>query len=180
MSNVINLSVVILAIVMFFSLFAKYQGLTLRAHHRKLTIRKPSITWMTSLDTKLESGRISAKDVSLDTLLINQNPDLVKSHLQARRTDADFVSKTLQNISDLRIKRNALIVESDKYKATKKGLSTEIGKLMKEKKLGEVEALKLQVQELNNKIEKSDHQLSEYDKSIHNLFSFLPNLLDDR
>lgn len=165
---------------MFISLLSKCRGFHVRIHCRKLGLRKPSSARMTALETKLESGRISAKDITLDTLLITQNPDLVRSHLRARRADPEFIDQTLQNIADLRSKRNALIVESDKYKGARKNISAEIGKLMKEKKLDDVETLKLQVQELNNKIETADIKLSEYDREIHNYFSFLPNLLDDR
>lgn len=180
MNFVIRQSTIVLLMLMSISMFTKCQSFNVRVLSRKLGVRKPTLLQMTALDTKLESGRISAKDITLDTSLITQNPELVRSHLRARRADPGFIEQTLQNISELRSKRNALIVESDKYKGTRKSLSAEIGKLMKEKKLDEVEALKLQVQELNQKIETSDLKLSEYDKEIHNFFSYVPNLLDDR
>lgn len=125
-------------------------------------------------------NRIPANSVTLDINLISQQPELVISHMKSRRSDEKLLEKNIANIAELRSKRNALISEADAAKNIRKTISQDIGKLMKEGKLEEVEKLKLQVNEATEKANSLDVILDEINNSLDLQLSYLPNLLDDR
>lgn len=124
--------------------------------------------------------RINAGSLSLDTNLITQNPDMVVSHLKSRKSYGPAID-SLSKIISLRSIRNSLIVKRDQAKSTNKILSQQIGKMMKLKEdEAKVLELKKQVEEANKCSDESDAKLAGVDKEINDLFSLIPNLLDDR
>ena len=125
------------------------------------------------------SSRIPANDVSLDTNLLSNNPDLVLSHLTSRRSSAELM-ENVSKLSALRHERNAQIVAGDAAKNVRKTLSQQIGQLMKEGRTAEVDDLKLQVETANEISATADVALGHIDQQINAIFSVLPNLLDDR
>jgi seryl-tRNA synthetase len=127
----------------------------------------------------LSNGRLSSEGCSLDTTLIASNIELVLSHLKARRADSKIDDDVLK-LKNLRAERNACIVEGDKAKNIRKTLSKDIGILMKQNKLDEVDAVKMQVEQANIQSAASDEKLAQIDEEIKKIFSVLPNLLDDR
>ena len=127
----------------------------------------------------LSNGRLSSEGCSLDTNLIASNMELVLSHLKARRADSRIEEDVLK-LKTLRAERNSCIIEGDKAKNIRKTLSKDIGMLMKQSKLDEVAAVKLQVEQANIQSAASDEKLAQIDEEIKKLFSVLPNLLDDR
>lgn len=123
--------------------------------------------------------RISSEGVSLDTTVVSTNPALVLSHLKARRSGESIVAH-VSTIGSLRTERNALIVEGDAAKSTRKSLSLLIGQSMKEGKEEQVQALKLQVEQASAASAAADEKLAKIDADINAIFSIMPNLLDDR
>ena len=123
--------------------------------------------------------RPQSNDLSLDTSLIATQTELVVSHLESRKSDTKLIDKVL-TIKDLRADRNNCIVEGDRYKSVRKTLSKEIGSLMAQKKLVEVEALKEKVEQASKDSAISDEKLAKIDIEIANILSVVPNLLDDR
>jgi hypothetical protein len=124
-------------------------------------------------------ARAPANDVSLDTNLLANNPDLVLSHLTSRRSSTELM-ESVSKIAALRTERNALIVQGDAAKNTRKTLSAQIGQLMKEGKTAEVDELKRQVEKANDVSAAADEAQGHIDRQIDAIFSVLPNLLDDR
>lgn len=127
----------------------------------------------------LQVNRIPSESKTLDTALIGNHPDLVLSHMKSRNCNED-VMNSISKISELRKKRNILILESDGAKSIRKTLSQKIGKLLKEGKIDEVEVLKLKVEESAKVSSDADAMLLDIETKIDALFSVIPNLLDDR
>lgn len=128
---------------------------------------------------KLFSSRPGANNLSLDVNLVATQPDLVISHLEARKSSKNLIDDVWK-IQALRAERSALIVEGDRAKNTRKTLSQQIGMLMKEKRDEEIAQLKLKVEEASALSEAADNKLNEIDNSMNKLFAVFPNLLDDR
>lgn len=117
--------------------------------------------------------------ISLDTNLIATNPDLVISHLNARKSYGPIIEE-INKIKKLRVDRTTCIMEGDSAKNLRKVLSKEIGSLMKANKIDEVNAIKLKVEEANKVSADCDEKLAAIDIEIDKIFSLVPNLLDDR
>ena len=123
--------------------------------------------------------RVRAEALSLDLNLVAANSSLVVSHLRARRPGSAVV-QDIERIVELRGERNQRITEGNSAKAARNALSQQIGQLMREKRLEEVEALKRQVEEASATAARADERLSQLDAEIRSLFLQVPNLLDDR
>lgn len=124
------------------------------------------------------SDRLSANGKSLDVNLMAAEPDLVVSHLKARRA-GEGVFEEVSKIASLREQRNAEIQKGDKAKSDRKTLSQQIGKLMKEGKQDEVQAIKDQVEEASGISKACDENLGDIDQKIQAILAGMPNLLDD-
>lgn len=131
------------------------------------------------LQTAGSSSRPTANELSLDSILISNQPELVASHLASRKVEQSAIDHVLQ-IKQLRIERINLIAAGDHAKHIRKALSKDIGMLMKEKKLKEADVLKVQVEAANVESAHADEKLLVVDKQIENILSTVPNLLDDR
>lgn len=129
--------------------------------------------------SNLATARPISNDLSLDTSLISSQIELVISHLKSRKSDSKLIDKVRQ-IKQLKIERNNYIVEGDSNKNLRKTLSKEIGILMKDKNLEEIEKLKQKVEQASLDSMKADEKLAEIDLEIDSILAILPNLLDDR
>ena len=131
------------------------------------------------MQLKLSSdARASSQGLSLDVALIASKPDLVIQHLSARRASESVVEQ-VKRISVLREERNAKIVEGDAAKNSRKTLSQEIGKLMKEGKADEATEMKEKVAKVSEISSACDESLGTIDAEINSIVSCIPNLLDD-
>jgi seryl-tRNA synthetase len=125
------------------------------------------------------ASRPSSEGLSLDTTLLQTNPDLVLSHLKARRSGAELLAE-VGLVGALRQERNAKIVEGDAAKNVRKTLSQQIGQAIKEGKQDVVLELKCKVEEASTKAAMADQELQRIDGEINKIFPLIPNLLDDR
>ena len=131
------------------------------------------------------SKRLPSNQISLETSLFSTNPELVASHLCARR-NGDDDNKTVEDvhlIGSLRLQRNTFIAEGDAARKTRKSLSLQIGQLVKsgiDIEENDIQVLKKQVERANIEAAIADEKKVKVDAQIHTLFSSLPNLLDDR
>ena len=132
-----------------------------------------------SLSTRLFSSRHSSAGLSLDVNLVACDNELIISHLTARKSNHDLL-EAVRKIPELRSKRNALIVEGDAARNSRKKLSTLIGSLMKERKIDEVERVKVQVEDFSKQSFNADQKQIEIENEIDKIMSIIPNLLDDR
>ena len=139
----------------------------------------PSLQCLQSSGFSTQS-RISAAGKSLDTSLLASEPDLVVSHLRARRSAASML-EDVSRVGALRAERSARITEGNELKHRRNTLSQQIGKLMQQggDNIGEVAALKGQVGSASAAAAAVDAGLARIDAEIHKILSCLPNLLDD-
>ena len=126
-----------------------------------------------------EMSRIPAAEAQLDVNFIVSNLDLVVSHLKSRKSNIDLI-QNVEKLQKLRENRNLLIMDGDSARSSRKKLSQQIGKLMKEGNDAEVAELKKTVEDLSAVTEKSDKLLAGVDNEINDIFQVIPNLLDDR
>ena len=131
-----------------------------------------------TMSTKL-GGRPSSTDVSLDSQLMAENPSLVKAHLTARRSDA-FLLVEIDRIADLRKQRSTYMNEGESARSARKKDSQVIGKLLKEGKKDEAEAMKIKIEEYSKISAQADEKLAVIDAEIQKIALVVPNLLDDR
>lgn len=124
-------------------------------------------------------GRISSEGIVLDTNLLQSNPDLLISHLKARRSSNQLLDD-ISKVGNLRKERNAMIVEGDSAKSIRKTLSQQIGQAMKEGNEAQVQELKQKVEQANVQSANADENLVRIDAEINKIFPLIPNLLDDR
>eukprot|EP00814_Leptocylindrus_danicus_P021350 CAMPEP_0116006792 /NCGR_PEP_ID=MMETSP0321-20121206/1933_1 /TAXON_ID=163516 /ORGANISM="Leptocylindrus danicus var. danicus, Strain B650" /LENGTH=134 /DNA_ID=CAMNT_0003475401 /DNA_START=64 /DNA_END=465 /DNA_ORIENTATION=+ len=96
----------------------------------------------TTEDSALINGRISKKsDESINLRIMQENLDMVISHLKSRRANEETMDKARQ-IGDLNQKRVELLQERDVYLSTRKEQSAIVGQLMREGKADEAEGAK--------------------------------------
>lgn len=131
-----------------------------------------------TMSTKL-GGRPSSTDVSLDSQLMAENPGLVKAHLTARRSGASLLEE-IDRIADLRKQRSTYLNEGESARSAKKKDSQVIGKLLKEGKKDEAEAMKVKVEDYSKLSSEADEKLAVVDAEIKKIALVIPNLLDDR
>ena len=131
-----------------------------------------------TMSTKL-GGRPSSTDVILDSQLMAENPGLVKAHLTARRCGASLLEE-IDRIADLRKQRSTYLNEGESARSAKKKDSQVIGKLLKEGKKDEAEAMKIKIEDYSKLSSQADEKLAVVDAEIKKIALVIPNLLDDR
>ena len=170
---------------------SRIAGITMLCQFVSFLSRNPSaygytrsnMRWITShtlsQHVNVINARPTSNDLSLDTMLISSQPNIIIEHLHSRKADVDLINKVMQ-IKELRTERNKCIMEGDRARSTRKALSKDIGTLMKNKMLAEVDALKVAVDKAHTEADLADGKLVQIDKQINDILSVVPNLLDDR
>ncbi len=118
-----------------------------------------------------------SKEESFDPQLVWCNPNLVLSHLRARRVERDTLD-AVDSIGRAMFSRSHLIKEKDAALGERKYLSEEIRKLLKAGDTKAAEKVKERVTEVNVKSHKASEEISQLESEIQSLFLQLPNLLD--
>ena len=163
-----------ISLTMFY--FSKSLSLINKAH---INIGARSFKQRLYLATTITPLRIPAGSQTLDTQFISEHYDIVVSHLKSRKASSQLLTD-VSKIPVLRTRRNALIVERDTAKNSKKTLSQQIGGFMKSGNNGEVVRLKAQVEEMDRVSDAAEEQLQLVDAEIDNIVAVIPNLIDDR
>jgi len=109
----------------------------------------------------------------LDLNLIREKPDLVRTALKNRQTDASPVDAILQ----LDEKRRALLIQVEALKAERNTVSKEIGKM---KEATEREKKITAMREVGDKISAFDKEVTEVEAELHAITSAIPNIPDER
>jgi seryl-tRNA synthetase len=132
-------------------------------------------------------GRLSRQDLSLDIRTITQHNNVVLSHLQARRANAETLenAKSMINLMNQRV---ALIHERDAALQQRNQASALIGRLMAQKskrelselEQAELEAAKETSVQAGKSAEIVEAKLETIQTSMDELLAGIPNLLDDR
>ncbi|MDE5539300.1 MAG: serine--tRNA ligase [Bacilli bacterium] len=113
----------------------------------------------------------------IDIKLIRENKELVKENIKKK-----FQSEKLplvDEVYELDIKRRENQTMADKLRSDKNKKSSEIGALMRDKKLDEVEAIKAEVASMNDKIEALEQEDEALSEQIKSKMMVIPQIIDD-
>ena len=109
--------------------------------------------------------------------LIRQNPDLVRNNIKKKFQDAKL--PLVDKVIELDTKNRALKHEADNLRAMRNSLSSEIGKLMKEKNIEKANEIKAQVVKNNERIVELENETIQLDAEIKQCMMTIPNIIDD-
>ena len=112
----------------------------------------------------------------LDIKFLRENPDIVKENIKKKFQDAKLplVDEAIELDKELREYR----VKGDSLRAERNSTSTEIGSLMKEKKVEEANAKKQRVGEINKELEEVEQKEVEIADKIKTIMMTIPNIID--
>ena len=113
----------------------------------------------------------------IDIKFLRENPEVVKENIRKKFQDQKL--HLVDEIIDLDAKnRNAKLVGDD-LRMKRNSLSSEIGNLMKNGKKEEAEKIKIQVQEINNKLAENEKIEEEYSSQIKERMMKIPNIIHE-
>jgi len=115
----------------------------------------------------------------LDPRLVSDQPELIAQHLARRNADEETLAIPAR-IASLSEERNTLLQKAESGRATRNQLSPQIGRMMKEGKKEEANALKLQVKTASESVKASEEALVAIEAERNSLLMSLPNLLHDK
>ena len=112
----------------------------------------------------------------IDINIIRNNPELVKENIKKKFQDhkVDYVDEVL--VLDKKIR--ALKQEGDNLRSMRNTLSSQIGALMREKKIEEANEIKAQVVKNNDRIIEIEKEEGELSISLKKLMMSIPNIID--
>ena len=112
----------------------------------------------------------------IDINLIRTNPELVKENIKKKFQDKKLV--LVDEVIELDKQNRALKQEGDDLRANRNKLSAEVGKLMREKRLEEAEAVKAKVKADAEKLENIELKQVEIQNEINKRMLMIPNIID--
>lgn len=113
----------------------------------------------------------------IDINLIRTNPELVKENIKKKFQDhkLEYVDKVLSLDEQLR----ALKKEGDELRSKRNSLSSQIGLLMREKKIDEANKIKTEVVQNNKRIEEVENEETEIAAQLKKYMMSIPNIIAD-
>ncbi len=115
----------------------------------------------------------------LDRNLVANELDRVLENLHKRNAGEDLISD-LEKLSAIITRRRELQTQTDGLRGERKKLSKQIGGLMREKKLDEVEQVKHDVTKIGNRLDLLEDERKVLQDQENELLLAFPNLLDPR
>ncbi len=112
----------------------------------------------------------------LDLKFVRENPDIVKKNIKNKFQDQKL--SLVDEVIELDARRRAAQQEADKLRAERNKLSKQIGALMGQGKKEEAEAVKRQVVESAEKLEKLSVEEKELDHKVTDIMLVIPNIID--
>ncbi|MBQ8443963.1 MAG: serine--tRNA ligase [Clostridia bacterium] len=113
----------------------------------------------------------------IDINLIRTNPTLVKENIKKKFQDAKL--PLVDKVLELDGEHRKLKQEGDNLRALRNSLSQEIGKLMREKKIEEANAIKAQVVANNERMTQIEEKEASLGAEIKQIMMTIPNIIDD-
>ncbi len=113
----------------------------------------------------------------IDIKLIRENRELVKENIKKKFQDSKL--PLVDEVYEMDIKAREAQTNADRLKAEKNKMSSEIGKLMKEQKIDEVNAIKEKIVNMSNEISELETTKEAYTKEIKNRMMVIPNIIDE-
>ena len=112
----------------------------------------------------------------IDINLIRTNKELVKENIKKKFQDEKL--PLVDEVEELDKQNRALKQECDTLRASRNTLSTEIGKLMREKKVDEANKIKEQVKANNDRIAEIEKEIEVAEEKIRKIMLTIPNIID--
>ncbi len=112
----------------------------------------------------------------IDIKLIRENRDLVKENIKKKFQDEKL--PLVDEVYELDIKVRNAQTKADGLKADKNKMSSEIGKLMQEKKIDEANNIKAKIKEMADEITELEKIQEETNKRIKEIMMVIPNIMD--
>ena len=113
----------------------------------------------------------------IDINLIRTNSALVKENIKKKFQDEKL--PLVDKVLELDAEHRKLKQEGDNLRAARNSLSQEIGKLMKEKKIEEANAIKAQVVANNERMVQIEEKEVQLGNEIKQIMMTIPNIIDD-
>lgn len=113
----------------------------------------------------------------IDINLIRKNPELVKENIRKK-----FQDQKLHLVDDVLVydeKVRGLKQEGDNLRALRNSLSSQIGALMREKRVDEANELKAQVVKNNERIASIEKDVADLEDKINKVMMTIPNIIAD-
>ena len=113
----------------------------------------------------------------IDIKLIRENKDLVKENIKKKFQDEKL--PLVDEVYEMDIKDREAQTQADNMKADKNKKSSEIGLLMKDKKIDEANKIKEEIAKMADEIAKLEKDQEELQKEIKERMMVIPNIIDD-
>ena len=113
----------------------------------------------------------------IDIKLIRENKDLVKENIKKKFQDEKLV--LVDEVYELDKRVRAVQTEADGLKADKNKMSSEIGKLMADKKIEEANELKKRIAENSEKIKELEEEQVKLSVEIKERMLVIPQIMDE-
>ena len=113
----------------------------------------------------------------IDIKLIRENKDLVKENIKKKFQDEKLV--LVDEVYELDKRVRAVQTEADGLKADKNKMSSEIGKLMADKKIEEANELKKRIAENSEKIKELEEKQEKLSVEIKERMLVIPQIMDE-
>ena len=113
----------------------------------------------------------------IDIKLIRENKELVKENIKKKFQDEKLV--IVDEIYELDTEYRNVKLNMDEKRAYKNKLSSEIGALMRDKKIDEANKIKKEVSSMNSEIENLTKREEELSKIIKEKMMIIPNIIAD-
>ena len=112
----------------------------------------------------------------IDINLIRTNPQLVKDNMK-KKFKEDKIG-LVDDVQKLDTEYRQLKLDCDNLRAQRNTLSTQIGGLMREKKIEEANAVKLEVGKINETLKNNEVRETELQAEIKKIMMAIPNIID--
>ena len=112
----------------------------------------------------------------IDINLIRTNPQLVKDNMK-KKFKEDKIG-LVDDVQKLDTEYRQLKLDCDNLRAQRNTLSTQIGGLMREKKVEEANAVKLEVGKINETLKNNEVRETELQAEIKKIMMAIPNIID--
>ena len=113
----------------------------------------------------------------IDIKFLRENKEIVKENIRKKFQDKKL--PLVDEVVELDIKNRELKQEGDELRKERNEISSQIGMLMRDKKIDEANALKAKVVEINNKLVEIEKEEAEVSTKIKKIMMTIPNIIDD-
>ena len=113
----------------------------------------------------------------LDIKFVRENKEKVVENIKKKYQDEKI--PLVDEVIELDEKVRSLKLEGDELRKNRNSISSEIGSLMRDKKVDEANAKKKEVTDINEKLVLIEKEEEELNNSLHEKMLIIPNIIDD-